>query len=198
MGLFYHTSVKALRYNRLPMEKETKNARSIRYVDTLDRAWQEHMQDPETWDQIRRQFLEKELEDWPDQILLAGLPQVPEDQIDAPIVEIIGRCEGKIFNRSDISISTETKQTAFFRPKSTKFVRIVREGMELMERWDADKHGEWETIPDTGLTPSELLERLYGFGETAVEQGQQFNLVRKRNASKTHWKPGHLPGLKRT
>lgn len=173
--------------------KEVKVVPRLQYVDVEDRAWQEHMQDPETWDRIRMQFLEKEMEDWPDQILLTDLPQVPEDQIDAPIVKIVGRCEGPIRNRGDVTITTTDAQITFFHPKSTKFVRVVREGMELMERWNFDTHGEWEQIPDTGLTPSQLIERLYGFGDTAVEQGQQFRNVRKRHSSKTSWPAAHHP-----
>ena len=178
--------------------KEVKGVSRLRYVDVEDRAWQEHMRKPETWDQISIQLLDKELADWPDQILLAELPQVPEDQIDAPIVEIVARCEGPILNRGDITIKTKEKQTIFLRPQSTKFVRVVREGMELMERWNFEKHGEWEQIPDTGLTPPQLIEWLYGFGDTAVEQGQQFNLARKRKASKTDWKPNYHPKPKIT
>jgi hypothetical protein len=174
--------------------KEVKGVSHLRYVNVEDHAWQEYMQKPETWDRIRKQFLDKEMEDWPDQILLADMPQVPEDQIDAPIIEIVGRCEGRIMNRGDITIKTEKKQTIFLRPEATKFVRVVREGMECMERWDVGKHGEWEKIPDTGMTPPQLIERLYGFGDTAVEQGQQFNLARKSGkASRTDWKPLHNP-----
>lgn len=168
----------------------------LRYVNEKDLAWQERMQDPETWDRIRIQLLEKDLEDWPDQILLAELPQVPEDQIDAPIVEKVGRCEGTIRNRGSVTIVPTDVQVTFFRPESTRFVRVVREGMELMERWNFDKHGEWEQIPNTGLTPPQLIQELYGFGDTAIEQGQQFNLARKRKASKTRWEAGHHPSPK--
>jgi hypothetical protein len=178
--------------------KEVKTVPRLRYVDVEDRGWHDRMQNPETWDQIRIQLLDKELKDWPDQILLADLPQVPEDEIDAPIIKIVGRCEGKILNRGDVTIETKKQQAIFLKPQSTKFVRVVREGMEFMERWNFEKHGEWEQIPDTGLTPSQLIERLYGFGDTAFEQGQQFNLVRKRKASKIDWKPDYHPKPKIT
>jgi hypothetical protein len=62
-----------------------------------------------------------------------------------------------------------------------------------MERYNTDKHGEWDDIPDTGLTLAELIKQLYGFGETMQEQGQQFALTQKRKASKTNWKPRHHP-----
>ncbi len=175
------------------INKEAKEVPHLQYVDDEDRAWQEHMQKPETWDRIRMQFLDKEMEDWPDQILLADLPQVAEDEVDAPIVEIVGRCEGPIRKRGDVTIVPTDISVTFFRPKSTKFVRVVREGMELMERWEFEKHGQWEQIPDTGLSPPQLIERLYGFGDTAIDQGQQFNRERKKGASTTTWKVGNNP-----
>jgi hypothetical protein len=59
-----------------PIEIQT-----LTYADTDDRAWQELMQKPETQDMIRMQFLNKEFEDWPNQIFLASMPQVPEEQL---------------------------------------------------------------------------------------------------------------------
>jgi hypothetical protein len=174
--------------------KKTKGQPHLNYVDTEDAAWQRRMQDPETWDDIQRLLLNKELKDWPDQILLAELPQVPDAEIDAPIVEIIGRTAGPVRHIGDVTIEKTDKDITFFRPNSTKFVRVIRgDGVELMERWSFTKHGEWEKIPDTGVTPAELIEQLYGFGYTEVNEGQQFQNTRKKRASKTNWKTDNHP-----
>lgn len=165
----------------------------LRYVDTEDRAWQSRMQEPETQLVIQNWLLAKQETDWPDQILLADLPQVPEEQIDAPIEEIIGRCSGAIRDTGEVTIERKQSSTIFKRPKSTKFVRVIRHGAELMERWDPKKHGEWDKIPDTGITPTQLIEQLYGFGDSEIEHGQQFQKIRKRRASKTRWPASRHP-----
>ena len=71
----------------------------------------------------------------------------------------------------------------------------LEDGRDAMERYDPKRHGPWLDIPDIGLTPSQLLDNLYGFGETVIDQGQQFQRERKREggASKTNWAAGHNP-----
>ncbi len=182
-------------YNVLPMNKEGKNApiRQLRYVNEPDREWQELMQEPKTQDYIRNTFLDIPPEDWPDQIILADLPQVPQNQIDVPIKLKVGRCEGPIQKSGEVQFVPSDVTVTLFRPKSTRFIRVILEdGREAMERYDQKRHGEWDDIPDTGLTPAELLDRLYGFGESIIEHGQQFQNTRKEGtAKKTRWKPRH-------
>ena len=58
-------------------------------------------------------------------------------------------------NSGDVTITPTDVDVTFFRPVSTRFVRVVLgDGREMMERWDKDKHGEWDEIPDIGLTPA--------------------------------------------
>lgn len=153
------------------------------------------MQKPEMMDKIRNLLLDRNEKDWPDRILLASLPQVPDTELDAPIQEIIGRCEGKVRNTGEVTLESQKEGILYKHPKGTKFVRVIRDGMEFMERWNFAVHGEWEAIPDTELTPTEMLYRIYGFGETEIEHGQQFQRERKKRggASKTDWKPRHYP-----
>lgn len=160
----------------------------LTYHNDSNIGWTEWIQDPS------RQFLQLGPEDWPDQIILASLPQVPQDQIDIPITQKVGRCEGPIQNRSSVAFVPTDAKVTFYLPNSTRFVRVVLDdGREVMERYNTDRHGEWDDIPDTGLTPAELIQQLYGFGETVVEQGEQFGKIRKRTSSKIHWNPRHHP-----
>jgi hypothetical protein len=107
---------------------------------------------------------------------------------------MVGRCEGPVRNSGDVTITPTDVDVTFFRPVSTRFVRVVLgDGREMMERWNSKKHGEWDEIPDTGITPAELIEQLYGFGETEVNQGEQLKNARKKKASKSKWGPKNHP-----
>ena len=88
----------------------------LTYMDTDDRAWQELMQEPQTQDYIRNTFLDIPPEDWPDQILLADLPQVPKEQIDVPTKEMVGRCEGPVRNSGDVTITPTDVDVTFSDP----------------------------------------------------------------------------------
>jgi hypothetical protein len=168
----------------------------LRYVDEKDRAWQELMQEPETQDYIRNTFLDVPPEDWPDTIFLADLPQVPSEQIDVPLKQKVGRCEGPIQNRKTAEFVPTDVLVTFFNPEATRFVRVVlQDGREVMERYNKERHGEWDQIPDTGLTPAELIQRLYGFGDTLTDWGNQFATERKKKggARKKHWEPKYHP-----
>jgi hypothetical protein len=84
----------------------------------------------------------------------------------------------------------------FSSPEQTQFVRVqMPDGTERMEAYDPQKHGEWNAISDTGLTPAQLLEQLLGFGTEVRDQGQQFQNMRKAHggASRGHWEVDHHP-----
>ena len=143
-----------------------------RYEDMSDRGFQEAMQDGELVEELMRAVLEERDEDLPDQIFLADLPQIPEEQWYQPIGLIVGRCQGPVRNTREVEINTSDQSVVFKRPKSTQFVRVTLEdGRDAMERYDPKRHGPWLDIPDIGLTPSQLLDNLYGFGETVIDQG---------------------------
>lgn len=134
----------------------------------------------------------------PDTIIQNDLPQLPLEDWDAPIQMILGRCEGPIFDSTHTEVETQSrkKMKIFSSPVQTQFVRVqLEDGSEQMEAYDVDRHGEWEAIPDMGMTPTQLLEELYGFGESEIEQGQQFQRTRKQpgGASRKKWQVGHHP-----
>ena len=133
----------------------------------------------------------------PDSIMQSELPQVPLDEWDEPITEILGRAEGKIRNIGSVEVKNGSGEEVIFkRPVQTQFVRVkLEDGSERMEKYDPKRHGEWDAIPDTGLTPKELLEQLTGFGEDQIDQGQQFQNERKKKggASRGHWPVRHHP-----
>src|SRR3989344_2055717 len=84
-----------------------------RYEDMSDRGFQEAMEDGD--------------EDLPDQIFLADLPQIPEEQWYQPIGLIVGRCQGPVRNTREVEINTSDQSVVFKRPKSTQFVRVTLE-----------------------------------------------------------------------
>lgn len=180
------------------------------YEDEPDRWDQEAQQDralngdtifnPDAMEALARMVSDRRDADLPDLIMLESWPQVPEEILYEPVESIIGRCEGPIRNTEDTEFNTEKGGVIFRRPKSTMFVRVIlADGREAMERYTPDRHGEWNDIPDTGLTPTELLEQLYGFGDEEIDQGQQFQRVRKQPGgdSRTKWPSGRFPGIKK-
>src|SRR5260221_1548715 len=117
----------------------------------------------------------------PNSVMQRGLPQIPIDRWDEPTIEILGGCEGIIFNSGDITlIQGSGEQTTFSVPKQTRFVRIQEsDGSETMAIYDLKKHGEWQDIPNMKMTPAQLAEELLGQGNGEITDGQQFETVRK-------------------
>ena len=181
------------------------------YEDVEDRAEQEALQnnakgpdvifDRDALDRLLLMIENSRDEELPDQVILANWPQVPENELFEPVLEVIARTEGPKRDTRDVEIESGDDTVLFRRTESTRFVRVIlADGTEAMERYDPTRHGPWGDIPDTGMTPTQLLEDLYGFGDTGVEQGQQFQRVRKSSggASKTNWPARRHPRVKRT
>ena len=133
----------------------------------------------------------------PDSVMQSELPQLPIEEWDRPPGFALGKITGKMRNMGNTPLEQGSGDlTIFAQPKQTQFVRVqFEDGMERMEKYDPQRHGPLNDIPDTGLLPGELLEQLSGFGVELVDQGQQFQRVRKSRggASKLHWPPGHHP-----
>jgi hypothetical protein len=132
----------------------------------------------------------------PDSIMQSDLPQEPIEIWDEPIQMILGRCEGPILDSKHSKIQKGKGATIFSDPEQTQFVRVLLvDGNERMEVYNPEKHGEWDAIRDMEITPSQLLEQLMGFGVEEVNEGQQFQRVRKTKggASRDHWPVDHHP-----
>ena len=168
-------------------------------TDDPNRGYIEGMQNLDGTSSIFSAVEQERAEQLPDLIFLDGWPQLPKDQWYGPIRWIVGRCEGPIRNLEDISFTPTDAEVQFGRPESTHFVRCTLEdGQDIMMRYDPTLHGPWENIPDTGLTPTMLLEQLYGFGDSEVDEGNQFQRVRKTpgGASNKHWSPRWHPKIR--
>lgn len=131
----------------------------------------------------------------------AALPQVPENQLDSPIEQIVGRLAGPDMDVAKVYIGTPMFDSVFSKQQQTEFVRVItKDGKTKMMRWSdvPEKIREkikWEDVPAIeGLTPTEFLEQLEGFGDSQIPEGQQFQNARKQKggARKTHWNPRHL------
>lgn len=135
----------------------------------------------------------------PDSIMQSELPQLLPKDWDTQPATVLGRVAGKVRNVADTPVALDTRETVVFRrPRQTQFVRVqLEDGMERMEPYLPNRHGEWQDIPDTGELPGELLEQLEGFGIEVIPQGQQFQNVRKRGASRMHWSLRHHPRPKK-
>jgi hypothetical protein len=127
----------------------------------------------------------------PDVLFLSELAQVRENQRDEPIRRVLYRVAGPIRNVEDVQI----ENTAFRRPIQTQFICLERgDGMRYFERFDPLVHGEWEQIPDTGMTPRGCIEDIYAHCEEFPGIIQQFiNKRKEKSASKTHWAPRDNP-----
>lgn len=128
----------------------------------------------------------------PDWIFLGELAQVAEEQLHEPIQRVLYRVAGPVRETAGVTL----KQTVFLRPKQTQFVLVERgKGVRSFERFDPEVHGEWEQIPDTGMTPSACINYIYAHGEEFPAIIKQFLNERKKEggASKTHWHSDHHP-----
>lgn len=134
----------------------------------------------------------------PTTIMQSDLPQVGIEEWDAPIKKKLGRCEGPVLDSTHIEMMKGNGIVIFSSPEQTQFVRVsLEDGVERMEAYDPRRHGEWNAIPDTGLTPAQLLVQLLGFGTEEINQGQQFERTRKAHggASRGNWKVDHHPKI---
>jgi len=168
--------------------------RELQYKDDPDRGLSEQMQNPDTIYQL------EQLEMVPDSELLdviaqSDLAQVPEEQLDIPVKTVLGKTRGPLRDYESIEIDTRGGTIiAFTVPKQTVFVRVtLQDGTDAMEVYDPHIHGPLNDLADLGCTPSELIEQLWGFGDTEVNQGWQFLLVRKIGASRKCCPIGHRP-----
>jgi len=127
----------------------------------------------------------------PDWIFLSELAQVSAGQIDEPIQEVLYRVAGPVRNTADVEID----QTVFLRPEQTQFVLVeLQDGQRSFERFDPQIHGEWEQIPDTGMTASGCIADIYEHGEEFPAIIHDFlNKRKEQSASKTHWSAGYNP-----
>ncbi len=131
----------------------------------------------------------------PDAIMQSDLPQVPEEQIDDYPTVVIGRIEGRLRHvaAAHISKGIGGETVRLNKPVTTQFVLVsLPDGTCRVERYQQQKHGVWEDIPDTGLTPSGIFQQLLG-GETQVPNVQQLQNERKKRggASRKRWQPTH-------
>ena len=127
----------------------------------------------------------------PDVIFLGELAQVSAGQIDEPIQKVLYRVAGPMRDTADVALDDQQ----FLRPVQTQFVLVRRgDGMRYFERFDPQKHGEWEQIPDTGMTPSGCIEDIYAHGEEFPAIIHDFiNTQKAGSASKTHWPAANNP-----
>jgi hypothetical protein len=166
----------------------------IIYEDDSDRKQQQWLQDHSlSGDEQRRWTAQRTA----DNVMASEWSQVLPEQLDVPVSMVVGRCEGDLRNVELYELSSVSgRVVGVCIPMVTQFVRVVLgDGTEAMEAYDPDRHGLWDDIPDIGLSPSELLEQLWGFGDTQVEQGWQFQLARKGGASRVYCPTGHHPQL---
>lgn len=128
----------------------------------------------------------------PDSIMQSGLPQLQINRWDLILEQILGRCSGPIRSRQTFEVfSTSGQSLSLAKPVETRFVLVLyQDGTKGVERFRLDLHGEWNDIRDTGLTPSQLLEQLMGFGEQEeATEATLFERERKApgGSSRAHW-----------
>lgn len=128
----------------------------------------------------------------PDSIMQSDLPQLRINRWDLIPEQILGRCTGPIRNREAFEIFSAGDQSlSLTKPVETRFVLVLyQDGTKGVERFRLELHGEWNDIPDTGLTPPQLLEQLTGFGEQEeADEGRLFQRTRKAPGgnSQAHW-----------
>jgi len=163
-------------------ETEHKKGRTPVYIPFQeDAAWRQ---------KINPQPDDLEMQD-PDELFLTELPQVTQEEWDAPQRTILGTVAGIIRNTQDVVVEDKI----YRRPVQTKFVLLDIEGLLRTDIYDPEKYGPWDDIPKTGLTPTELIDWLRDQEEPTPALIQDFINQRKKHGgvSKTQWKIGFNP-----
>jgi len=127
----------------------------------------------------------------PDEECLAGLPQVPETEIDVPQVIIIGTLRGSVFNRQYRREIRDCfpRIKLLITNRQTRFVVLYHEDdpHPTIEPWQLNKHGEFADLPELPATPAELQQYLKEVGilneENNLLTSQQIRNARKKRAS---------------
>ncbi len=132
--------------------------------------------------------------------LEAGWQQVAPNARDQAPTVVTGIATGCVRNVGRVRVATGAESVSVFpEPRRTEFVLVVTpDGQHHVERYEPKTHEALADIPDTGLTPPQLLTQVEGFGEQVIPQGQQFQRVRKARggASHKHWNPGYQPKIR--
>jgi hypothetical protein len=180
--------------NKLPSELQQQLPPEPYLEDDPSKEFNLWMQNTDTIDAIQRLEIIEDSE-LLDEIAQADWAQVPEEQLDIPVSIIVGKTEGELRNCELIELDTRSGKIIAYRvPMQTQFVRVTLiDGQDVMEAFDVDRHGPWQDIRDIGITPAELLEQLWGFGDSERNQGWQFQLTRKCGSSRKYWPIGHFP-----
>ncbi len=163
-------------------ETEHKKGRTPVYIPFQeDAAWRQH---------ASPQLDDLEMQD-PDELFLTELPQVTQEEWDAPQRIILGSVAGIIRNTEDVVL----EDTVYRRPVQTKFVLLDIEGLLRTDIYNPKKYGPWDDIPKTGLTPTEFIDWFRAQQEPTPALIQDFINQRKKRggASKTQWKTNYHP-----
>jgi hypothetical protein len=127
----------------------------------------------------------------PDDIMRRSLPQVGEDEAYATRSYKILRFTGPTEEVKHLIFKKPDGKTLWKQVEQTKFVQIIeQDGTVHMQRYDKEKHDEWDAIPEIqGMTPGEFVALLEGLGDEETPHNQQFNNERKKpgGARKKSW-----------
>jgi len=101
-----------------------------------------------------------------DEDALSSLPQIPENQIDAPCRIILCSISGPFFQRHQLEYEALFPGLSITHLTQTRFIITYSEGdpYPSIEPWNLKKHGEFDNIPNLNLTPAQLQHRLMELG----------------------------------
>jgi hypothetical protein len=185
---------------RVSGETVTDPIRGVRLVNDPEYGYSLSMQNPDTISRFLAELVNADLETWPDQIMLSGLPQVPAEQTDEPPTILRLSVSGPNRRRQAETIRSKNKEVTLFERVETEFVLVVNydKGSVAFERWDPKRHGQggkepYGDLPALEMTPAEVIRE-------GVEKGfwgiiAQFRDERKKKggASKRAWPTGNHP-----